>query len=390
MMGLIGCSGGCPEDTKSAPLWLLVVSFSNWWEVWGSSFVDLIHLLHGLMVEVLQQSIHHWGQGVWFFFPMPFSVGKNDPHWCQELTKMRTEMLGTAYTAQHSDCRVLEQLHLGSILSPNVLGKHLAGGFVCFTFCFIIGAPFINPYYLAEMTLISVSSFSCSQHWKRLYKWDHSRQIIAEALVPRSVGELLKYAKGMPVPVTMTTRIIAFLFVDPMNLTLIFHCFWGGGASHAIQCICHDMFRRFSGQIPSWIEVPYYVRLLRRLFRWLAALCNDSCGFDIVYSRCMPPFHHQPATKINNTNTNTPTPNRNISQHMLFMCTTTTTTTTTAAAAAARHRHHFCCNFEERLAPHPRRAETRCAAFAGWFLWGRSLTPQNFWKWAHEYGKRKS
>ena len=31
----------------------------------------------------------------------------------KELTKMRTEMLGTAYTAQHSDCRVLEQLLLG-------------------------------------------------------------------------------------------------------------------------------------------------------------------------------------------------------------------------------------------------------------------------------------
>jgi len=51
----------------------------------------------------------------------------NNPSIIEELTKMRTEMLGTAYTAQHSDCRVLEQL---------------------------------------------------------LYKWDHSRQIIAEALVP--------------------------------------------------------------------------------------------------------------------------------------------------------------------------------------------------------------
>ena len=28
---------------------------------------------------------------------------------------MRTEMLGTAYTAQHSDCRVLEQLRLGTV-----------------------------------------------------------------------------------------------------------------------------------------------------------------------------------------------------------------------------------------------------------------------------------
>ncbi|CAK8988594.1 unnamed protein product [Durusdinium trenchii] len=51
----------------------------------------------------------------------------NNPSIIEELTKMRTEMLGTAYTAQHSDCRVLEQL---------------------------------------------------------LYKWDHSRQIIGEALVP--------------------------------------------------------------------------------------------------------------------------------------------------------------------------------------------------------------
>lgn len=162
MMGLIGFSGGCPEDTKSAPLWLLVVSFSNWWEVWGflwwksrvyrccfacnpSSFVDLIHLLHGLMVEVLQQSIHHWGQGVWSFSPMPFSVGKNDPHWCQELTKMRTEMLGTAYTAQHSDCRVLEQLHLGNVLRPNVLGKHLPRRFCVLYFLFFL---LVHPLFI--------------------------------------------------------------------------------------------------------------------------------------------------------------------------------------------------------------------------------------------------
>jgi hypothetical protein len=42
----------------------------------------------------------------------------------EELTKMRTEMLGTAYTAQHSDCRVLEQLRLGTNLPP-VMGKRL-------------------------------------------------------------------------------------------------------------------------------------------------------------------------------------------------------------------------------------------------------------------------
>jgi len=51
----------------------------------------------------------------------------NNPSIIEELTKMRLELLGTAFTAQHSDCRVLEQL---------------------------------------------------------LYKWDHSRSVIMEALVP--------------------------------------------------------------------------------------------------------------------------------------------------------------------------------------------------------------
>lgn len=51
----------------------------------------------------------------------------NNPSIIEELTRMRVELLGTAFTAQHSDCRVLEQL---------------------------------------------------------LYKWEHSRVVIAEALAP--------------------------------------------------------------------------------------------------------------------------------------------------------------------------------------------------------------
>jgi len=51
----------------------------------------------------------------------------NNPSIIEELTRMRAELLGTAFTAQHSDCRVLEQL---------------------------------------------------------LYKWDHSREAIASALAP--------------------------------------------------------------------------------------------------------------------------------------------------------------------------------------------------------------
>ena len=34
----------------------------------------------------------------------------NNPSIIRELTSMRLEMLGTAFTAQHSDCRVLDQL----------------------------------------------------------------------------------------------------------------------------------------------------------------------------------------------------------------------------------------------------------------------------------------
>lgn len=34
----------------------------------------------------------------------------NNPSIIAEMTSMRHEMLGSAFTAQHSDCRVLEQL----------------------------------------------------------------------------------------------------------------------------------------------------------------------------------------------------------------------------------------------------------------------------------------
>lgn len=57
--------------------------------------------------------------GCWWFC--------NNPSIIDEVTRMRVELLGTAFTVQHSDCRVLEQL---------------------------------------------------------LYKWDHSREVIAEALIP--------------------------------------------------------------------------------------------------------------------------------------------------------------------------------------------------------------
>ena len=40
--------------------------------------------------------------GCWWFC--------NNPSIIEEITKMRVEMLGTAFTAQHSDARVLDQL----------------------------------------------------------------------------------------------------------------------------------------------------------------------------------------------------------------------------------------------------------------------------------------
>lgn len=49
------------------------------------------------------------------------------PRCAQELTKMRTEMLGTAYTAQHSDCRVLEQLCPGTNRRRWATGKCFKG-----------------------------------------------------------------------------------------------------------------------------------------------------------------------------------------------------------------------------------------------------------------------
>ncbi|CAJ1356714.1 unnamed protein product [Effrenium voratum] len=50
----------------------------------------------------------------------------NNPSIIEELTKMRTEMLGTAFTAQHSDCRVLEQLLYKWEHSREVIGEALA------------------------------------------------------------------------------------------------------------------------------------------------------------------------------------------------------------------------------------------------------------------------
>lgn len=66
----------------------------------------------------------------------------NNPSIIDELTRMRVELLGTAFTAQHSDCRVLEQL---------------------------------------------------------LYKWEHSRVVITEALLPyykRLVGSGWRLTRG--------------------------------------------------------------------------------------------------------------------------------------------------------------------------------------------------
>ncbi|CAE7800784.1 unnamed protein product, partial [Symbiodinium microadriaticum] len=50
----------------------------------------------------------------------------NNPSIIEELTKMRVEMLGTAFTAQHSDCRVLEQLLYKWDHSREVIGQALA------------------------------------------------------------------------------------------------------------------------------------------------------------------------------------------------------------------------------------------------------------------------
>ncbi|CAE8711720.1 unnamed protein product [Polarella glacialis] len=49
----------------------------------------------------------------------------NNPSIIEELTKMRVELLGTAFTAQHSDCRVLEQMLYKWEHSREVIGQAL-------------------------------------------------------------------------------------------------------------------------------------------------------------------------------------------------------------------------------------------------------------------------
>jgi len=49
----------------------------------------------------------------------------NNPSIIDELTRMRVELLGTAFTAQHSDCRVLEQLLYKWDHSREVIGNAL-------------------------------------------------------------------------------------------------------------------------------------------------------------------------------------------------------------------------------------------------------------------------
>ena len=181
----------------------------KWWEVWGPCvWKSRVYRCCFCKVTCLIRRFHSfvawadvWGtatihpslrSGCLIFFPMPFSVGKNDPHWCQELTKMRTEMLGTAYTAQHSDCRVLEQLHLGNVLSPNVLGKHLPMRFCGLYFLFFYWCTLYSSLLLGW----NDSSFSCSHHWKGSTNGTILVRSLPRLLVPRSVGELLKYAYG--------------------------------------------------------------------------------------------------------------------------------------------------------------------------------------------------
>jgi len=50
----------------------------------------------------------------------------NNPSIIDELTRMRVELLGTAFTAQHSDCRVLEQLLYKWAHSREVIAGALA------------------------------------------------------------------------------------------------------------------------------------------------------------------------------------------------------------------------------------------------------------------------
>jgi len=76
----------------------------------------------------------------------------NNPSMIEEITKMRVEMLGTAFTAQHSDSRVLDQL---------------------------------------------------------IYKWDHSRRVIADVLVKQYA---MLDSRGWPVTKTQVERDVSRLF----------------------------------------------------------------------------------------------------------------------------------------------------------------------------------
>lgn len=60
--------------------------------------------------------------GCWWFV--------NNPSLIEEITKMRIEMLGTAFTAQHSDARVLDQLLYKWPHSRAVIAKVLSGEYV--------------------------------------------------------------------------------------------------------------------------------------------------------------------------------------------------------------------------------------------------------------------
>ena len=65
------------------------------------------------------QNLHIYG--CWWFL--------NNPSLIEEITKMRLEMLGLGFTAQHSDARVLEQLlykwnHSRKIIANVLLNKY--------------------------------------------------------------------------------------------------------------------------------------------------------------------------------------------------------------------------------------------------------------------------
>jgi hypothetical protein len=61
--------------------------------------------------------------GCWWFTNVPTLV--------EEITRMRIELLGTSFTAQHSDARVLDQLiykwqHTRRIIAPILVEKYAA------------------------------------------------------------------------------------------------------------------------------------------------------------------------------------------------------------------------------------------------------------------------